>query len=153
MVFEDSAVILGIVVAAAGTAAAWLIIAVILAGVAALLARESKALLIGERADPALSDAIIRTAAGIAGVCSANSIVTLPLAPRNVIATLSLDFFDYLRAPDIERAVVELEPRIRAAHPAVSALFVKPQTVLVAQGLRGGSSGMTPDPPDLLGDG
>jgi divalent metal cation (Fe/Co/Zn/Cd) transporter len=176
VVFEDSAAILGIAAAAAGTAAAlltgdtrWdgvasLVIAVILAGVAGLLARESKELLIGERADPALSDAIMRTAAGIAGVCSANSIVTVQLAPRNVIATLSLDFFDYLRAPDIERAVVELEARVRSAHPEVSALFVKPQSVLVAaERLADGSGGMTPDgvgddaggatTPEEIGDG
>jgi cation diffusion facilitator family transporter len=165
VVFEDTAAILGIGAAAAGTAAAvitgdtrWdgvasLAIAVILAGVAGLLARESKALLIGERADPTLSDAIMRTASGIAGVCSANSIVTVQLAPRNVIATLSLDFFDHLRAPDIERAVLELETRIRSAHPEVSALFVKPQSVQVAQRLRDGSGGMTPDAPDEIGDG
>jgi cation diffusion facilitator family transporter len=144
VVFEDSAALLGIAAAAAGTAlalytgdtrwdgAASLCIAAILAGVAALLARESKELLIGERADPRLSDAIMRIAAGIGGVCSANSIVTVQLAPSNVIATLSLDFFDYMRAPEIERAVVELENQIRSAHPEVSALFVKPQSVLVA---------------------
>ena len=158
VVFEDSAAILGILAAGIGTALAiltgdtrWdgvasLAIAVILAAVAALLARESKELLIGERADPALSDAIMRTAAGIAGVCSANSIVTVQLSPSNVIATLSLDFFDYLRAPDIERAVIELEARIRAAHPEVSALFVKPQSVLfAAKSAKDGSSGMTAD--------
>jgi cation diffusion facilitator family transporter len=166
VVFEDSAAILGICAAAAGTGAAvltgdsrWdgaasLLIAVILAAVAGLLARESKALLIGERADPRLSDAIMRTAAGIAGVCSANSIVTVQLAPRNVIATLSLDFYDHLRAPDIERAVVELEARIRAAHPEVSALFVKPQSVLTAsQGAQDTSLGMTADRAEAIGDG
>jgi cation diffusion facilitator family transporter len=167
VVFEDSAAILGIFAAAAGTSAAlltgdsrWdgvasLVIAGILAGVAGLLARESKELLIGERADPALSDAIMRTAAGIAGVCSANSIVTVQLAPQNVIATLSLDFFDTMRAPDIERAVVELEARVRSAHPEVTALFVKPQSVLVAaERLNDGSGGMTPDAPgDDPGDG
>jgi cation diffusion facilitator family transporter len=163
VVFEDTAAILGIFVAAAGTAlavvardsrwdgAASLAIAVILAAVAALLARESKALLIGERADPILSDAIMRTAASIAGVCSANSIVTVQLAPNNVIATLSLDFFDYLRAPDIERAVIELEARIRSAHPEVSALFVKPQSVLAAaQAATAGGGALLPD---HLGDG
>jgi cation diffusion facilitator family transporter len=163
VVFEDSAAILGLFAAAAGTAAAvltgdsrWdgaasLAIAVILAGVAGLLARESKELLIGERADPVLSDAIIRTASSIPGVCSANSILTVQLAPNNVIATLSLDFFDYLRAPDIERAVVELEARIRTDHPEVSALFVKPQSVLVAaEHARDDSSRMLPDG---IGDG
>jgi cation diffusion facilitator family transporter len=158
VVFEDTAAILGIFAAAAGTAlailtqdsrwdgAASLAIAVILAAVAALLARESKELLSGERADPDLSDAIVRTAAGIAGVCSANGIVTVQLAPNSVVAMLSLDFFDYLRAPDIERAVIELETRIRSAHPEVSALFVKPQSVLVAsQSPKEGAGQLIPD--------
>src|SRR5882762_2016445 len=148
VVFEDSAALLGIAAAAAGTAAAlltgdtrWdgvasLIIAAILAGVAALLAQESKELLIGERADPALSDAILRTAAGIPGVCSANSIVTIQIAPHSVVATLSLDFLDTLRAPEIEQAVIELERRIRGLYSEVTALFVKPQSVLVASALR-----------------
>ena len=163
VVFEDSAALLGILAAAAGTAAtvltgdsrwdgiASLMIAAILAGVAALLARESKQLLIGERADPALSEAIMQIASGIAGVCSANSILTVQLAPNNVIATLSLDFFDYLRAPDIERAVVELEAQIRAAHPEVSALFVKPQSVLVEAERRTQIDASTT--PDTIGDG
>ncbi|HEX3914722.1 MAG TPA: cation diffusion facilitator family transporter [Steroidobacteraceae bacterium] len=156
VVFEDSAAVLGILAAAAGTTAtiftadtrwdgiASLFIAAILAGVAALLAQESKALLIGERADPSVSDAIIRIAAGMPGVCNANSIVTVQLSPKSVVATLSLDFFDYMRAPDIERAVEELEKKIRSAHPEVSALFVKPQSVLVAQERRGETM-MSPD--------
>src|SRR6202042_2436061 len=86
VVFEDSAAVLGLLVAAGGTTAAiltadsrWdgiasLLIAAILAGVAALLGQESKALLLGERADPRLSDAIIRMAARMPGVCNANSI-------------------------------------------------------------------------------
>jgi cation diffusion facilitator family transporter len=167
VVFEDSAALLGIAAAAAGTTAAlltgdarWdgvasLIIAAILAGVAALLAQESKELLIGERADPALSDAILRTAAGIPGVCSANSIVTIQIAPHSVVATLSLDFFDTLRAPEIEQAVIELERRIRGLYPEVTALFVKPQSVLVASALRKEAPD-TPDPSveaSLLDDG
>jgi cation diffusion facilitator family transporter len=161
VVFEDSAAILGILTAAAGTTAAlltgdtrWdgaasLAIAAILAGVAALLARESKELLIGERADPALSEAILHTAAGIAGVCSANSITTVQIAPNSVIATLSLDFFDYMRAPEIERAVAELDSRIRSEHPQVTALFVKPQSVLAAAEAQD-AGGMTADPSDFV---
>ena len=167
VIFEDSAALLGIAVAAAGTTAAlltgdarWdgaasLIISAILAGVAALLAKESKELLIGERADPALSEAILRTASGIAGVCSANSIVTIQIAPHSVVATLSLDFFDTLRAPDIERAVIELENRIRSLYPDVTALFVKPQSVLVASERRREAPGIA-DPSgeaDPLADG
>jgi len=156
VVFEDSAAVLGILVAAAGTTAAlltadyrWdgiasLMIAAILAGVAALLAQESKALLIGERADPALSDAVIRIAAGMPGVCNANSIATVHLAPNSIVVYLSLDFFDYLRAPDIERAVVDLEKQIRGTHPEVSAVFIKPQSVQDARERRGETL-MSPD--------
>lgn len=161
VVFEDSAALLGILVAAAGTTAtivtgdgrwdgiASLVIAVILTGVALLLAQESKGLLIGERADPQLASAIMRIAAQMPGVCSANSIATVQLAPANVVATLSLDFFDYMRAPDIERAVMQLEDKIRSEHPEVSAMFVKPQSVTAAH--RSSAGIMTPD--DVLSGG
>jgi cation diffusion facilitator family transporter len=157
VVFEDSAAILGIFVAAAGTGAAVLtgdsrwdgvasvVIALILTGVAGLLAQESKALLIGERADPELANAIIEIAAHMPGVCKANSVVTVQLSPQNVVATLSLDFFDYMRAPEIEKAVAELEEKIRGAHPEVSALFVKPQSVAAATRHRDEGAIMTPD--------
>jgi cation diffusion facilitator family transporter len=156
VVFEDSAALLGILVAAAGTTAAilmadsrWdgiasLLIAVILAGVAILLAQESKALLIGERADPSLSDAIIRIAARMPGVCNANSIATVHLGPNSIVVYLSLDFFDYMRAPDIEGAVVDLEKQIRSTHPEVSAVFVKPQSVQAAREAQGETL-MSPD--------
>jgi hypothetical protein len=62
-----------------------------------------------------------------------------------VVATLSLDFFDTLRAPEIERAVIELESRIRNLYPDVTALFVKPQSVLVASERRREAPG-NPDP-------
>jgi divalent metal cation (Fe/Co/Zn/Cd) transporter len=162
VVFEDSAALLGIVVAAAGTTAALLlddgrwdgaasfVIALILTGVALLLAQESKALLIGERADPALANAVIRIAKGMPGVCSANSIVTVQLAPQSVVATLSLDFFDHMTAPEIERSVADLEQKIRAEHPEVTALFVKPQSVGTVQ-VASDALMLTPD--DIFGSG
>jgi divalent metal cation (Fe/Co/Zn/Cd) transporter len=50
------------------------------------------------------------------------------LAPDQVLVALSLEFADDLRTPAIEKAVTEIESRVRAAHPEVVALFVKPQT-------------------------
>ncbi|MHB8476070.1 MAG: hypothetical protein ACYDBZ_07280 [Steroidobacteraceae bacterium] len=48
--------------------------------------------------------------------------------------------------------MVDLEARVRSAHPEVSALFVKPQSVLVAaERLRDGS--VAPDGPAEIGDG
>jgi cation diffusion facilitator family transporter len=140
VLFEDSAALVGIVLAAAGTYAsaelglplldgvASIAIGVLLAVVAVLLARESKSLLIGERADRVLSDSILKVAGEQPLVARANGLITVQLAPDQVLVALSLEFADDMRAPAIERAVADIEQRVRAAHPEVVALFVKPQT-------------------------
>ena len=58
----------------------------------------------------------------------ANGVLTVQLAPDQILAALSLEFPDELRAPEIEEAVVDIEARIRAAHPEIVTVFVKPQT-------------------------
>ena len=140
VLFEDSAALAGILVAAAGTGlslatgdprwdgGASLVIAGILAVVALLLARESKALLIGEGADPALIAAITALASGIDGVGGVNGVATVHLGPDQILAYFSVEFDDDLCTPQIEGAVKTLEARIRTAHPQVLAIFVKPQT-------------------------
>lgn len=138
--FEDSAALVGIVIAAAGTYAsasldlpqcdgmASIAIGVVLAVVAILLARESKSLLIGERADHELSQSILRVAGQAQSVARANGLITVQLAPDQVLVALSLEFADNLCTPAIERAVQEIEKSVRAAHPEVVTLFIKPQT-------------------------
>ena len=139
VLFEDSAALLGILIAAAGTYAtsSWqmpladgiasLAIGLVLAATATLLARESKSLLIGERANKHLSDSIMRIAASVPEL-KANGVLTAQLAPDQILVALSLEFDDHLQAPRIEELVVDIERQIRAAHPEVVSLFVKPQT-------------------------
>ena len=99
-----------------------------LAAIAALLARESKSLLIGERADPLLSESILRIAESASPLSRANGVLTVQLAPDQVLAGLSLQFPPDLRAAEIEESVIDIERQIRAAHPEVMTLFIKPQT-------------------------
>jgi cation diffusion facilitator family transporter len=138
--FEDSAALIGIAIAACGTYAATslrapaldgvasILVGVVLACTAGLLARESKSLLIGERADRRLSDSLLRIAEAASASSKANGVLTVQLAPDQILAALSIEFADGLRVPELEAAVVEIERRIRAAHPEVVTLFVKPQT-------------------------
>ena len=140
VLFEDSAALVGILIAALGTyvAVEWnapvydgiasILIGLVLAGTAGLLARESKSLLIGERADIALSNSLLRVAHESNPCVRANGVLTVQLAPDQILAALSLEFSDELRAPQIEEAVIAIEQKIRAAHPEVVTLFVKPQT-------------------------
>lgn len=140
VLFEDSAALLGIVIAGLGNLGAVLLAAPVLDGIASiliglvlaftaiLLARESKSLLIGERADRALSDSILGIAGAEDAVERANGVLTIQLAPDQIVAALSLDFADHLRADEIEDRVNEIERKLRAAHPEIIALFIKPQT-------------------------
>ncbi len=141
VLFEDSAALVGLSIAAAGIAAAdmlempildgvaSILIGLVLAVTAVLLAIESKSLLIGERATPSLVDAICRIAQEQPGVMHANSALTAQLAPDQAMVALSIEFDNALRTEQIEACVAEIERRVQLTHPEVVALFVKPQTV------------------------
>jgi divalent metal cation (Fe/Co/Zn/Cd) transporter len=140
VLFEDSAALVGVLIAAIGTYAAtglhWpvcdgiasILIGVVLGGVAILLARESKSLLIGEAVSRELQDAIVTIASKHHAVSRVNGLLSAQLAPDQILIALSLEFADDLRVPQIEESVIEIERWVRAAHPEVLSLFVKPQT-------------------------
>jgi cation diffusion facilitator family transporter len=139
VLFEDSAALLGILVAFLGTwASVWLqwpaldglasiVIGLVLAAVAIILAIETKSLLIGEPALPEVENSIKRLASADPGVRNVNGVITVHLAPDQIMAALSLEFDDSLTTSTIEAKVEELEDRVRAAHPEVVSLFIKPQ--------------------------
>jgi cation diffusion facilitator family transporter len=139
VLFEDSAALIGLAIAAVGTfcaetfamplfdGAASIGIALILALAAWALARESKELLIGEPAGPRLRRAIVDIARGIDGIENASVMFSVHLAPDQVIAALSLEFRDSLTTLEIEAAVDALERAVHESHPEVLAIFVKPQ--------------------------
>jgi cation diffusion facilitator family transporter len=140
VLFEDSAALIGILIAFAGTFAAHVLampvldglasigIGILLTVTAAFLARESKGLLIGEGTRGRVSRSIREIAARQDGVEQVNDLITVHLAPEQVVASLSLEFKDQLTTPQIEKAVETIERRIREAHPEVVAVFVKPQS-------------------------
>lgn len=140
VVFEDSAALAGIAIAAAGTVlaahfdapmadgAASILIGLVLACTSTLLLRESKSLLIGERADGALVQSLLDIANAACGTSRANGVLTIHLAPDQVMAAMSFEFDDALTAPQIEQMIADIERRIQDAHPEVTTLFVKPQS-------------------------
>ncbi len=140
VLFENTAALAGLVAAAVGTfsavmfhqpmldGVASIVIGLILGGTAILLARESKSLLIGERADPRLTNSILAIAAAEPFVTRANGLLTMQLAPDQIVAALSLQFSDERTILQVEDQVIALEQHVRAAHPEVVLLFVKPQT-------------------------
>ena len=140
VLLEDTAALIGIAIVFAGTWASirWqepridgvasLAIGLLLGTVSVLLARESKGLLIGERADPKLQEEVFAIARATAGVVCPNGLVSVQLAPDQVVVALSVQFEDRLTTTEIEQIVIEMEEKIREVHPQVFVLYVKPQS-------------------------
>jgi cation diffusion facilitator family transporter len=140
VLFEDSAALLGLLIAFVGIfvahtfdmprldGAASIGIGCVLAVTAIVLARESKGLLIGEPALKSVQEAILKIAASDPAVQRANGVITVHLGPHQIVVALSAEFDDRLTAPEIEACVERLEAKLRAERPEIVALFVKPQT-------------------------
>lgn len=140
VLFEDSAALIGLIIAFVGIFCAQqfdlpildgiasILIGVVLTISALLLARETKGLLMGETADPKLRHNVLEVAQEDPAVYSANGVLTEQMGAHQVIASLSLEFKDGLTSDEIEACVNRIEVKIKSIHPEIVALFVKPQT-------------------------
>jgi cation diffusion facilitator family transporter len=140
VLMEDSAALIGLLIAFLGLLGAQLFdaprldgaasigIALVLAVSAMLLARESKSLLLGERAHPQVGESILAIAAADPAVRRVNGVLTVQVGPSQVVVALSAEFEDSLTTPTIEACITRIENAARAAHAEIVELFVKPQT-------------------------
>ena len=140
VLFEDTAAMLGIVVAFVGiwlgqvTDQAWMdgaasiVIGVILTIVAAILAYECKGLLVGESASDDVVASIRTLIENHSADITVNEFLTMQLGPNDVLVTISLDFAGSLSAGDVERHVSEMEGKIKTAHPEVKRVFIEAQS-------------------------
>jgi cation diffusion facilitator family transporter len=149
VLFEDSAAMLGLVVAAAGVAGAdrlgleWadgvasIVIGAILAGAAILLARETKGLLIGEAAAPSVVRGIREIIRDAPDVLHINELRTMHLAPHEILLALSVDFADGISSQRVEEAVSTLERKIKESYPEVRRVFIEVQATHDGMARRG----------------
>ena len=140
VLFEDTAALIGVIIAAAGIAAsetfdrpvldgvASIGIGLLLGVVAMFLAREAKGLLIGEPAASEVVSSICAIARAHPGVERSNGLFTVHLGPEQIVASISIDFMDSLSAADVETLVATIEQRVKSVHPEVVLLLIKPQS-------------------------
>lgn len=139
VLFEDSAAMLGLVTAFAGLlltqwldqpiydAIASIVIGVILSCTAMLLAYESKGLLIGEAASSEVVSGIRSIVSKEIHILSINEILTMHMAPEDVLLNISLDFHDNISAGEVERTITRLENRIKTKYPEIARIFIEAQ--------------------------
>jgi len=135
VLFEDSAAVAGLVVAAAGLilteftgTAVWdglasIVIGLILISVALIIAREMSALLIGESASRENRTAIRVAILSVDEVHHVERLLTMQMAPSEILVTADVAFDEGV---DEVEAVETIEAAIRSACPEASRIFVEP---------------------------
>ncbi len=134
---EDTAALLGLIVAFTGIllgqllqnpyldGCASILIGLILGAVAALLAYESKGLLIGEGVSSEVLASIRSMVRKDEAVDEVRKSLTMHFGPDEVLLTLDVRFKKHLKANAIAGAIDRLEKNIRAKHPEIKYIFIE----------------------------
>lgn len=139
VLFEDSAALVGLGIAGVGVWAshhyadpridgvASIAIGLILAGVAVLLAREAKGLLIGESAEPAIVAAVWAILDQRPQISAVNHVRTIHTAPDAVFVAISADFVDNLLMGEAENLIEDIEREMKASVPQLTSIYIRPE--------------------------
>ena len=141
VLFEDSAALIGIVIAAAGIyltehhagpggGAYWdgvasILIGLVLAVVAFVLARISRGLLLGEAATKKSVQAIREAIESHPNVVKVVELLTMHLGPKQILINAHVNLKDDLITGDIVQTTEEVEDLIKRAEPKVEMIFLE----------------------------
>jgi cation diffusion facilitator family transporter len=141
VLFEDSAALVGIIIAAAGLyltehrvgpseGAYWdglasIAIGCVLTVIAFTLARSSRGLLLGEAATEKVREAIRRAILEHPNVVEVVELLTMHLAPKQILINAHVNFRDELETDEIEKTIRQIEDNIKQAEPMVDMIFLE----------------------------
>jgi cation diffusion facilitator family transporter len=136
--FEDSAALIGIVLAFGGLflhgatgSAVWdglasVLIGVLLAGVAYLLGRTNLRLLIGRQADPAIVRGARELLGSVPEVEVVVDLLTMVTGTDRILLCARLDFVEDLTSSDLELACIRMANELRERFPDLDEIFLEP---------------------------
>ncbi|MBD3615662.1 MAG: cation diffusion facilitator family transporter [Gracilimonas sp.] len=137
VLFEDSAAMLGLIVAFLGVylsqvtgllifdGIASITIGIVLGGTAIWLAHETKGLLIGESADLEIVDGIKSMTDNVNSIQTVNEVLTLHMGPEYILVTINADFHSIINSDKIESDTATLSAKIKEAYPRVKRVFIE----------------------------
>lgn len=137
VLFEDSAAMLGLIVAFLGIwigqmtgnllldGIASIVIGLILALTAAWLAYETKGLLIGESANEEIISGISSLAASYESIDSVNETLTMHIGPQFILLNLSVDFKSDINSDTVEESIARLTGAIKEKYPLIKRVFIE----------------------------
>jgi cation diffusion facilitator family transporter len=136
--FEDTAAMIGLVLAAAGLAlrqltgsgvwdaAASMAIGVLLIMVAVKLGLDSRDLLIGRAADPGEQQAIREVVEGMPGVDALVELLTMRLGPDNLLVAAKVDFSGDITGDEAEDLASRIDERLAGRLRVTPHVFIDP---------------------------
>ena len=137
VLFEDSAAMLGLLVALLGVGlsqatgilyfdgAASIIIGLILLGTAVWLAYETKGLLIGESANLDVVHGIKTILQAFPQVEHLNEVLTMHMGPDYILVNISVDFRDDIPTGEMENVIADIDRAIKQQFPLVKRIFIE----------------------------
>ena len=137
VLFEDSAAMLGLMVALLATiltqltgnlyldGIASIVIGLILAGTALWLAIETKGLLIGESANVHVVNGIKKITKAYDKIEHVNEVLTMHMGPEFILVNISVEFKDAATATEIEDTVSQLDAAIKNEYENVKRIFIE----------------------------
>ncbi|HEY5112853.1 MAG TPA: cation diffusion facilitator family transporter [Coriobacteriia bacterium] len=146
IVFEDSAAMLGLTVAFLGVllghltgipyfdGAASVIIGLILAGVAWLLARETKGLLVGEGVEPQVLVAMRELVASDDAIEGVGDIRTMYVGPKELLVNLDVAFRAGVDASGMQASIGRVEAALKAGYPEVGNVYIETASLARVRG-------------------
>ncbi|WP_214411125.1 cation diffusion facilitator family transporter [Sphaerisporangium fuscum] len=138
VVFEDSAALLGIVIAAIGLLGyqlsgsplwdglASVLIGLLLLGIALHLIKANASLLIGQAAPQSLQREVMNELKASPEVSGVVELLTMMLGPNDVLVAAKIDFVDECTGDRLEQASEEIEHRLVERYPDISHVFLDP---------------------------
>ena len=141
---EDGAAVTGLAIAALGvTGAAYLhapwadgaasiAIGLLLVWVATFLANETRSLIAGEAAAPAVVEAVNDLICQDRRVVGLDEVLSLHLGPSNILFAASVRFQEGLSGADVLDAAQELAARVKTADKRIGLVFLRPHETVAA---------------------
>ena len=138
VLFEDASDVLGLIIAFLGVflshqlsnpyldGVASILIGLLLVGVAVVLARESKSLLMGEGVDAETNRQLMALTEADPMVLKTVRIATIYLGPEEITLVQNVAFQENLTTDTINKAIVRIHESIYKAFPAIKRAFIQP---------------------------
>jgi cation diffusion facilitator family transporter len=103
-------------------------VGLVMAGIAVVLVMQSRALLVGERAQSSVLQAVEDATKGERGVVRIERPLSMQLGPNAVLLAVAIEFAPELSGEEVAQTIERLEEKVRRERPEVEHMYIEAQS-------------------------